>query len=412
VLSEVLHPNQTAYLPGKQIQDNLSVIDMVNKGAEDGIVMALDAKKAFDSVRHDYIKRTLVEYGLGNFVPIFELLYKNQKVDIAINGDVVEGYTIRNGVKQGDALSCILFILCIDPLIWNIENNGYISRVSVDDFNMPKVLAYADDVTCLTDSRYGIKQIFKEYEKLSKASGLILKADKTEILDKRRRSFKIRYLNDEHEIKSDVEIKINGVYFNGDRNAMKVKNYNMLVEKITLMLTGWRTRRLSLLGKVLIYKTFGLSQITYVLTAVDLDEVHYRGLENLFYNFLWGKELISDRPYHRIKKARLCAPVNKGGFGMIDPKEVIDGIRCRQLGKLFAETYNHPLKFLTLTPEAKLASDKCLTNIADGVATQAHHLIIRKIRESINKLENEDIINDLILRGQLRELETVKMIKN
>jgi hypothetical protein len=37
---------------------------------------------------------------MKNFIPIFNILYENQKVDIAVNGDVIEGYQIKNGVKQ------------------------------------------------------------------------------------------------------------------------------------------------------------------------------------------------------------------------------------------------------------------------------------------------------------------------
>ena len=121
ILRNVLHPNQTAYLPGKQIQDNLRVINIIKENCPKSVIMALDARKAFDSVNHNYIRDTLTAYGLENFIPIFNILYKNQKVDIAVNGDVIEGYQIKNGVKQGDALSCILFILSIDPLIWNVE---------------------------------------------------------------------------------------------------------------------------------------------------------------------------------------------------------------------------------------------------------------------------------------------------
>jgi len=73
-LSNVLHPNQAAYLPGKQIQDNLRTINIVNKNTPNSIIMALDARKAFDSVNHEYIRKTLTAYGLENFVPIFNLL--------------------------------------------------------------------------------------------------------------------------------------------------------------------------------------------------------------------------------------------------------------------------------------------------------------------------------------------------
>jgi hypothetical protein len=118
-----LHPSQTAYLPGQQFQDNLRVVNIVNKESPDSLIVSLDAKKAFDSVSHDYIRKVLEAFGLGDFVSIFNILYNNQKVNIALNNNILEGYEIRNGVKQGDLLSCILFIMCMDPLIRNIEDN-------------------------------------------------------------------------------------------------------------------------------------------------------------------------------------------------------------------------------------------------------------------------------------------------
>jgi hypothetical protein len=221
LLSTHLHPNQTAYLPGKQIQDNLRLLNIVNETADNPIVVALDAKKAFDSVTHEYIRVTLTEYGLSNFIPIFDLLYTDQKVDIAVNNDIIPGYTIKSGVKQGDSLSCILFILGIDPLIQNIENNSNIPRANTPVSPSPKILAYADDVTCITDSNGGVREIFKEYERLSKASGLMLNVDKTEILDRHSLMHSFKYMNVRHRVKGKQEVKINGIIFNCDRDIMK-----------------------------------------------------------------------------------------------------------------------------------------------------------------------------------------------
>jgi hypothetical protein len=195
-IQDKLHSSQTAYLPGKQIQDNLRLINIINKTADNPIIAALDAKKAFDSVSHEYIRKTLEAYGLEKFIPIFELLYKDQRVDIALNSDVINGYVIKNGVKQGDSLSCILFIMCMDPLIRNIENNTNIERVEMVDYVPPKVIAYADDVTCFVDSKRSLRYVFKEYERLSKASGLILNADKTEILDRMSLTYSFKYMNE------------------------------------------------------------------------------------------------------------------------------------------------------------------------------------------------------------------------
>jgi hypothetical protein len=52
---------------------------------------------------------------------------------------------------------------------------------------------------------------------------------------------------------------------------MKAKNYLMLKDKIVKAITGWQRRGLSLLGIILIYKTFGLSQVIYLMTVLDLE---------------------------------------------------------------------------------------------------------------------------------------------
>jgi hypothetical protein len=235
VLTDYLHPNQTAYLPGKQIQDNLRLIGILNKQAENPIIVALDAKTAFDSVSHNYIRTALLEYGLENFIPIFDLLYKDQKVDIGLNNDVITGYDIKNGVKQGDSLSCILFNLCIDPLIRNIENNTHIDRIDTPSFCSPKILAYADDVTCIMDTKKGVRHIFKEYERLSRASGLILNADKTEILDKHSHIYRFKYMNENFRVKGLSEVKINGIVYHNNEEVMKIKIMTNLL-RISMLL--------------------------------------------------------------------------------------------------------------------------------------------------------------------------------
>ncbi len=411
IIQTVIHPNQTAYLPGKQIQDNLRTINIINMQAENPIIVALDAKKAFDSVSHEYIKRTLVERGLGDFVPIFNLLYKDQKVDIAINGDVVEGYTIKKGVKQGDALSCILFIMCIDPLLWNIENNDNIGRVEINGYIAPKILAYADDVTCFADSKISLKRVFKEYERLSKASGLILNADKTEILDKFQREYKVKYMNEVYRVRGLDEVKINGIIFNNNQILMKEKNYEMIVDKITNSLSGWTNRHLSLLGRILIYKTFGLSQIIYVLTVIEFEEMQYRDIEKMFYNYIWRKDFGRTRMYNRISKQKLSLPIEMGGFGMLNLSEVIEGIRCRQLGKMYNTQYNHPLKRCIINEDKSFVSGLALANTVDGVGVRAHEALLEYCNKNINKLSNEQLISDNLAIQQLGEVETIHMFK-
>ena len=190
IIGNVVGGEQTAYIPGRLINDNiramLTTVDLANLDETvDGVLVSLDAKKAFDSVDHRYIKDCLRAFGLARLVPIFEVLYKNLKSQIIINGKTVDGYKILKGVKQGDALSCVLFILCVEPLIRNLKSNENINRIESNllPITIPKVYGFADDISVAAKNNDpGVQAIFTEYELFTKVSGLQLNADKTELL--------------------------------------------------------------------------------------------------------------------------------------------------------------------------------------------------------------------------------------
>ena len=98
----------------------------------EAVLISLDAKKAFDSVDHGYIEKTLEKYGYGpNFIKYFKTLYSGITARVLINGHLSKIIQILRGVKQGDALSCAIFIICIDPLIRNINADKDIKMIRI-----------------------------------------------------------------------------------------------------------------------------------------------------------------------------------------------------------------------------------------------------------------------------------------
>ena len=152
-------------------------------------MISLDARKAFDSVSHQYVEKILKHYGFGpQFIKCFKTLYSRISAKILINGHLSISIDIERGFKQGDDLSCAFFILCVDPLIRNINADSAIrkveikSRLTKTEVNY-KIGAFADDVdvVCKSDQA-SVQRVFEQYEKLTRRSGLELNADKTEIL--------------------------------------------------------------------------------------------------------------------------------------------------------------------------------------------------------------------------------------
>ena len=350
---------QTAYLKGRLISDNvrslLSSIRLSNLEENiDGLIISLDAKKAFDSVSHSFIVRCLEKFGMGDFVPIFRILYKDLRSDVIINGKITEGYLIKRGVKQGDALSCVLFIMCMEPLLRNIEHNRQIRALSSTELNseLPKAYAYADDVNIVTcNNLEGVRAVFYEYERLTRQSGLELNANKTEILRITSRRFRneilkfdVRYLDKSHEISTTNQVKINGILLQQDEQGMGRANLELVRQKIEANCKRWSSRRLSLLGKILIVKTFGISQIVYLMQCMVLSEADFKSLNAILYKFLWNRHFEAAKAPDRLPREIINTPVKLGGFGMLNIEELDKGLKLKALSRLFSTS--HP--FLSL----------------------------------------------------------------
>ena len=103
---------------------------------------------------------------------------------VQVNGFISDLFKISRGIKQGDAMSCALFIIAIDPLIRNIEHNLNIIPLELTRGCMIKTVAYADDIAVITtNTDEAVNSVLDEYMKLTKCSGLTLNADKTEIVN-------------------------------------------------------------------------------------------------------------------------------------------------------------------------------------------------------------------------------------
>jgi hypothetical protein len=426
LLHKHISKTQTAYIRGRNITDNIRTISAAIQLANcepdiDGSVIALDAQKAFDSVSHEYLVKVLQTVGLNSFVPIFQLLYKSLINDIVLNKQIVGQHSVNNGVKQGDALSCTLFILAIEPLIRNIEKNATIKAIEskILDYKWPKVLGYADDITCVIVNDKDSKQaVFKEYERFCIISGLILNADKTEIYNfgnaVRRNGeddiTKVKYMMKKYEIALLAEIKINGVILSQNKAQQKSRNCDLLIAKMNKHFSSWSKRQLTLLGKIQIYKTFGLSQFLYHLTIIEPELATWKDINKYVSKFLWNKYYGPNQPQApaRIKNEILLTPTVKGGFRMIDLKEVISSVRLRRHFILLKESI-HPLSELL----TKLLNGTCYLSTKPelevdeivGLNMQLlHKKRIRDCQAPIWELEADMILHCNLLDCKISEI--------
>lgn len=80
VLPNIIHPNQTGFVPTRFIGDNIrniqSLIDFTQETGRSGLIVSLDFRAAFDSVSHPFLEKALESYNLGdNFMSWISTLY-------------------------------------------------------------------------------------------------------------------------------------------------------------------------------------------------------------------------------------------------------------------------------------------------------------------------------------------------
>ena len=420
-LASKIEERQTAYLKGRLINDNiraiLSTIELSNSEQLNGLLIALDAKKAFDSVDHNYIEKCLARFGCSRFVPIFRTLYNSLKTDIIINGKIINGFNIRRGVKQGDALSCIIFIMCMEPLLKNIELNPEIRALESRTLNkpLPKAYAYADDVNAvLIDSEVALQAVFTEYEKLTAISGLELNADKTELMrmgNEVEATYNIRYKGKQYRITSNPVVKINGIIFQRHRQEMLDANVESIIEKMDRHFRQWSRRSLTTLGKILIAKTFGISQLIYLLQTTTINDVHFKKINQLLFKFIWNRHYLASKAPERVKREIVCKSITNGGYGMLNIKQLDDSLKLRALGRLLVS--KHPFNTLVkerlnlesyFNPEINLVCDHMIARAVDLLKSDRNKLwgnvAMDSDRHVLAAIGQEKLKKIISIRGQ------------
>jgi hypothetical protein len=99
------------------------------------------------------------------------------RATVRVDNQYTPTFPINNGVRQGDALSSVLFYLVLEAITRKLNINGHIGTKNT------RIFAYADDVAILSRNKNVLKDALGNTESEARERGLLIKENKTKYIE-------------------------------------------------------------------------------------------------------------------------------------------------------------------------------------------------------------------------------------
>ena len=190
-----------------------------------------------------------------------------------------------------------------------------------------KTSLFADDATCILSDLDSVGYIFIITERFSKYSGLNINIEKSQLvfIGPWRIKPNVPY---EVEI---IEASFNmlGIYLGSDKIECNNKNIIEKTKRMSTKLNIWSLRGMTILGKVLISKSMGISNIVYSLSCVSSKDNDIDKAQTIVNKFIW-----SNKPV-KIKHTALIASFDNAGINSTDLHTMKRSLRLAWIGRLW-----------------------------------------------------------------------------
>lgn len=121
LILKIVHRNQYGFLKGRTIQDCLAwSFEYIHQCQASGgkfFILKLDFSKAFDTIEHSAMIEIMHAMGFNDrWLTWIKRIFESGKSSVLLNGVPGRQFHCRKGVRQGDPLSPLIFVLAADLL--------------------------------------------------------------------------------------------------------------------------------------------------------------------------------------------------------------------------------------------------------------------------------------------------------
>ncbi|KAF7844182.1 ribonuclease H [Senna tora] len=358
-LTDIIAPNQSAFLKGRLISDNILLatevmhkIRSTRNGRTGWCALKLDIHKAYDKLSWNFIEAVLRCMSFPE-IWIRYIMYCISSVSyhLLFNGGITDNFKPSCGIRQGDPISSYIFILCsniLSCMIRKQEEAKLWKGIKIGRNATPIThLMYADDTLLFFEAKdFNLRAVNSVLNEYADMAGQKMNISKSFLVF----SPNIRH-NNKREMANFFNLKFHatlgkylGTYI--DCKESKAHVIQDTIDKIESKLKVWKSRLLSQAARFTLIKSVINSYLVYPLSCMQFPKDKCRKIESLMSNFFWGYNGNTPR-MHMQNWNDLCKSKETGGLALCNVSAFNEALLAKHMWRIM--TNNSSLALSTLS---------------------------------------------------------------
>ncbi|KAK4394248.1 LINE-1 retrotransposable element O protein [Sesamum angolense] len=346
ILPRIIAPSQSGFVGGRLISDNILLAQELihtldEKRRYENVVYKLDMAKAYDRVQWQFLYNVLRKMGFNEkWIQLVKNCIEQCWFSVLVNGDKAGFFSSSRGLRQGDPISPLLFIILAEYLARGLDqlfHRNQALRYNSKGGSDVNHLSFADDIIIFSNaSRRSIRKTVDFLDSYQRISGQLINIGKSSFIvgNKCSSLIKQRIQNITGFVSQSLPLTYLGTPLH--KGNKKCILYDDLITRMRAKLLGWKQSMLSHGGRLALIKSTLCSMPLHLIQVLNPPKAILHCIEQIMAKFFWSTT-DQHKKLHWSKWKTICQPVEEGGLGIWRMSDVVTAFTFKLWWRFWSE---------------------------------------------------------------------------